>query len=87
MPTKTSEKGLRMITSKLQRRILLGKIMDIDIDGLPYGLLKAKLSEHPDSESLTKVYDTAVEKLNEQPSAEDMVTKALESALDTAIKS
>ena len=63
------------------------KIMDIDIDGLPYGLLKAKLSEHTESESLTKVYDTAVEKLNEQPSAEDMVNNALESALDTAIKS
>jgi len=61
--------------------------MDIDIDGLPYGLLKAKLSEHTESESLTKVYDTAVEKLNEQPSAENMVNEALETALDTALKS
>ena len=87
MPTKTSEKGLRMITSKLQRRIILCKIMVIDIDGLPYGLLKAKLSEHTDSKSLTKVYDTAVEKLNEQPSAEDMVSEALDTALDTALKS
>ena len=66
-----------MAASKLERRILLGKLINVDIMGKPVERRQADLESHADTASLGDIYDNVVAKLNEQPTPTDRVNTAL----------
>lgn len=77
MDASTKNTSTPMSASKLERRILLGKLINVDIMGKPLKQLQADLESHADTASLSDIYDNVVAKLNEQPTPTDRVNTAL----------
>ena len=62
--------------AKIEQRILIGNLLDIDISGKPLGELKTMLEESPKNEKLQPIYDKATKYLMDE-TPQDRVKKAL----------
>lgn len=70
--------------AKIEQRILIGKLLDIDITGKPLGELKAMLSDNPKKEKLEPVYES-VTKILHSETPEERVSNALIQVLDDSV--
>lgn len=70
------------MASKLEKRILIGKLTDTDIEKKPLAELRTVMGEHEKADSLTNIYDETVKVLNES-TASERVDQALRKVAET----
>jgi hypothetical protein len=66
---------------KIEKRILIGKLLGVDITGKPLKQLEGELDDHAKSSTLKPIYTSAVDILTKS-TPEDRVTQALAKAID-----
>ena len=76
------------MASKLEKRILIGKLTDTDIEKKPLAELRTVMGEHEKADSLTNIYDETVKVLNESTASERVdqaLMKVAEEKADTSV--